>query len=39
MRLYGMAMSGNCRKVARMLRLTGSAFEPVETDSEIGTVG
>ncbi|MBW4035129.1 MAG: glutathione S-transferase family protein [Proteobacteria bacterium] len=36
MRLYGMAMSGNCWKVAQMLRLTGQDFEWVETDSNAG---
>ncbi|MCW8306287.1 glutathione S-transferase family protein [Acidiphilium sp. PA] len=36
MRLYGMAMSGNCWKVATMLRLTGQDFEWVETDSNAG---
>lgn len=31
-----MAMSGNCWKVAQMLRLTGRAFEWVEIDSNAG---
>jgi glutathione S-transferase len=36
MKLYGMKMSGNCWKVAQILRLTGNAFEWVETDSNAG---
>ena len=36
MRLYGMRMSGNCWKAAQILRLTGHAFDWVETDSNAG---
>ena len=36
MRLYGMRMSGNCWKAAEILRLTGHAFEWVETDGNLG---
>ena len=36
MRVYGMRMSGNCWKAAQILRLTGHAFEWVETDSNAG---
>ena len=36
MQLYGMMMSGNCWKAAQILRLTGHAFEWVETDSNAG---
>ena len=33
MQLYGMAMSGNCWKVAQILRLTGHDFAWIETDT------
>jgi glutathione S-transferase len=36
MRLYGMAMSGNCWKPAQILRLTGYSFDWVETDTTRG---
>lgn len=35
-RVYGMAMSGNCWKASQILRLTGHAFEWVETDPNRG---
>jgi glutathione S-transferase len=34
--VYGMAVSGNCWKVAQVLRLTGHAFLWVETDGNSG---
>jgi glutathione S-transferase len=34
--VYGMAISGNCWKVAAILRLTGRAFAWIETDSNSG---
>ena len=34
--VYGMAISGNCWKVAQILRLTGHAFSWVETDTTRG---
>jgi glutathione S-transferase len=36
MKLYGTKMSGNCWKVAQILRLTGNLFEWVGTDSNAG---
>jgi glutathione S-transferase len=36
MKVYGLAMSGNCWKVAQILRLTGHAFDWVEVDSNAG---
>jgi glutathione S-transferase len=36
MKLYGMAVSGNCWKAAQILRLTGHAFEPIEIDANAG---
>ena len=36
MRLYGMAISGNCWKAAQILRLTGHRFDWVETDTTRG---
>jgi glutathione S-transferase len=36
MKLYGMAISGNCWKVAQILRLTGHAFDWIETDGNVG---
>ncbi len=36
MKVYGMAVSGNCWKVAQILQLTGLAFEWVETDGNSG---
>jgi glutathione S-transferase len=36
MRLYGMAISGNCWKAAQILRLTGHGFDWVETDTARG---
>jgi len=36
MRLYGMSASGNCWKAAQILRLTGHAFEWIETDANSG---
>ncbi len=35
-KVYGMAMSGNCWKAAQILRLTGRAFAWVETDPNRG---
>jgi glutathione S-transferase len=34
--VHGMAVSGNCWKVAQILRLTGQAFRWVETDANAG---
>ncbi len=34
--VYGMAMSGNCWKAGQILRLTGQAFDWVETDPNRG---
>ena len=34
--VYGMAMSGNCWKSAQILRLTGTPFHWIETDSNSG---
>ncbi|MBW4091341.1 MAG: glutathione S-transferase family protein [Proteobacteria bacterium] len=34
--VYGFGMSGNCWKVATILRLTGRAFSWIETDSNAG---
>jgi glutathione S-transferase len=36
LKLYGMQTSGNCWKATQILRLTGHAFELVETDSNSG---
>ena len=36
MKVYGMAASGNCWKVAQILRLTGYGFEWIEVDSNAG---
>jgi glutathione S-transferase len=36
MRLYGMRISGNCWKAEQILRLTGHAFELIETDANAG---
>ncbi len=36
MQLYGMAMSGNCWKVAQILRLTGHDVAWIETDTATG---
>lgn len=36
MKVYGMAVSGNCWKAAQILRSTGQAFDWVETDSNAG---
>ncbi len=36
MQLYGMIMSGNCWKVAQILRLTGHQFDWIETDTNNG---
>ncbi len=36
MKVYGFAMSGNCWKVAQILRLTGHRFDWVEIDSNAG---
>jgi glutathione S-transferase len=36
MRLYGMTMSGNCWKVAQILRLTGRSYDWIETDPNRG---
>jgi glutathione S-transferase len=35
-RVYGMAASGNCLKVVQILRLTGTPFRWIETDSNAG---
>jgi glutathione S-transferase len=35
-KVYGMAMSGNCWKASQILRLTGHAFVWIETDPNIG---
>ena len=34
--VWGMAVSGNCWKVAQILRLTGHAFRWIETDANAG---
>lgn len=36
MQLYAMRISGNCWKVAQILRLTGHAFDWIETDGNAG---
>lgn len=35
-KVYGMTMSGNCWKASQILRLTGHAFEWIETDPNAG---
>lgn len=37
MKVYGMAVSGNCWKVAQILRLTGQEFAWIEADSNAGS--
>ncbi len=36
MKVYGLGMSGNCWKVAQILRSTGRAFDWIEVDSNAG---
>lgn len=36
MKLYGMRVSGNCWKAARILALTGHAYDWIETDANAG---
>ncbi len=36
MKVYGLAMSGNCWKVAQILRLTGHGYDWIEVDSNAG---